>query len=329
MMRAVLLLLGFTAATAADQAACAVDGARAADDLLDAGLYIWAAIERCNTSLPSTVQDPIRCSLNVASAIESVNAMVNVVLKAVEKCAGLESVDGKCGLAIGVLTRAFAGLAASSSGVAAKCPNALNNNKPLTTYQSGAGGFNNPGINAQSALGQAAGPFGFGYCLVDIKDTFKSMFKAMKRIITIRDDCKGGAMTCAHNSEKLVAAVAAIGEYISGALSRCTSDPKLRDNAACAEQALNLERYVADTGRASVRMAQICKIGEARMYEIEQGIADEDTKKESNGNTMTVVLGAFLPFTAVVAFVAGTKLKKTRVYEDEDLSSQALTSTIE
>merc|ERR1712216_448210 len=146
--------------------------------------------------------------------------MVNVVLKAVEKCAGIESVDGKCGLAVGVLTRAIAGLAASSSGVIAKCPNSLNSNTPLGTYAHGAGGFNNPGINAQSALGQAAGPFGYSYCLVDIKDTMKSLFKAMKRILTIRDDCKGDAMTCAHNAEKLVASVAAVGEYIAGTLGR-------------------------------------------------------------------------------------------------------------
>jgi len=152
----------------------------------------------------------------------------------------------------------------------------------------------------------------------------KSLFKAMKRVMTIHDDCNGDVMTCAHNAEKLVASVAAIGEYIAGALSRCTGDANLRKNAACAEESLNLERYVANTGRASVSMAEVCKISDARLYQIEHGIADED--EASSGNAMTLMLGAALPLTAVVAFVGGARLKK-RVAQDEDPSSRALTST--
>merc|ERR1719158_1191889 len=105
--------------------------------------------------------------MDVSAAIEAVNAMLNVILKAVENCGGFEGQHEKCGLAVGVLTRSFAGLAAASAGVTAKCQFKLDF---LVTK---------PGVNdGTSTLASAARTASFGKCLVDVKDTTKSLFKA-------------------------------------------------------------------------------------------------------------------------------------------------------
>merc|ERR1711988_1940908 len=124
---------------------------------------------------------------DVSSAIEAVNAMVNVILKGVEKCGHLEGEHHKCGLAVGVLTKTFAGVAASSSGVTAKCPNALNGNKGLTFL------ITQPGVaTGNSALASAAQQASFAQCLVNVKDLTKNIFKAAKRLVTVKGNCDGG-----------------------------------------------------------------------------------------------------------------------------------------
>merc|ERR1719326_1964568 len=169
---------------------CALNGARAVDDLLDSATYIWASVQRCQkpgAAAPNNHGNQILCAMDVSSAIEAVNAMVNVILKGVEKCGDLEGKNAKCGLAVGALTKTFAGVAASSSGVTAKCPNALNGNKGLTFL------VNDPNVNeGQSALASAAQQASFAQCIVNVKDLTKSIFKASKRLVTVKQNCAGG-----------------------------------------------------------------------------------------------------------------------------------------
>jgi len=54
-------------------------------------------------------------------------------------------------------------------------------------------------------------------------------------------------------------------------------------------------------------MKQSCLGGEARLYELEHGGA------ETQGSSyLTVALAAFLPLTAMVAFVGGSRFGKSR-----------------
>jgi len=250
--------------------------------------------------------NPILCSLDVSSAIEATNAMVNVILKAVEKCGGLEGENTKCGLQIGVLTKAFAGLAASSSGVIAKCPGPMN--------ASSAGGYlvQQPGITTgQSALASAAQQASFAQCLVDVKDVTKSLFKATKRIIDVKENCNGeNQRHCAHNSLKIVAAFAGMGEYLAGALGRCSpniaANAKLRANGQCAQEAESLVRHTANTARAGMYMQKYCIEDAQRLYELEDG-----TEMQSSSNSVTLALAALLPLTAVFAFVGGKRFARS------------------
>merc|ERR1719191_1183198 len=293
--------LGLLSAVSLVQAEyCALDGARAVDDMLDAATYIWASTQRCNTTTGNTQSDTTLCTLDVSAAIESVNGMVNVILKAVQKCGHLESESAQCGLTVGVLTRSFAGLAAAGSGIAAKChhlaPNAVPTNLVYSYPNAGVhasgvrygnGNYNNapltplvygvPVYDQQTALASATGvvnadkatPATFAQCLVDIKDLTKSLFKAIKRIMTMQDSCEDGNRHCAHNTLKLVASLGAMGEYLSSAIGKCQMDvvkqAKLITNSECASEAMHLVRHVSNVGRAGVDMKQNC-LADARLF---------------------------------------------------------------
>jgi len=310
-MRCLLLL---SAVSLVQAEYCALDGARAVDDLLDGATYIWASVKRCNNTAGNTQANTILCTLDVSAAIESVNSMVNVILKAVQKCGHLESESAQCGLAVGVLTRSFAGLAAASSGIAARCPNKhLNNNTVSMPTVYGV-----PVYDQQTALASASGvanadkatPATFAQCLVDIKDLTKSLFKAIKRIMTIQDSCEDGNRHCAHNTLKLVASIGAMGEYLSSAIGKCqmnvVTQAKLITNSECASEAMHLVRHVSNVGRAGVDLQQNC-VADARLFQIEHG----DVEPQSS-NSMTLALAAFLPLTAVLSFVGGSRFAKPR-----------------
>jgi len=313
-MRKVLLFAG--AAAAAGQAAsepdtgiCVLNGARAVDDLLDSATFIWASVERCKKPGKKSSGNQILCAMDVASVIESMNSMINVVLKGVEACGHLSGAEAKCGLAAGVVTRTMAGVAAASAGVAAKCPNPLNNGKALTSLTDG------PNINqGNSGLASAAQQASFAQCLVDVGDVTKTLFKATNRIILMRHGCEGeDAIDCSHNSLKLAASFAALGEYLAGAAGRCSANTAknagLQGDAECGEQALDLVRHLTRMSSAGITMSEDCKFGEQRLYELENGAGDE----EHGSNSLTLLLGAFLPITAVVGFLAGSRVARSRV----------------
>merc|ERR1711881_702246 len=141
---------------------------------------------------------------------------------------------------------AFAGLSAGSAGIKAKCVDHLDF---LVTK---------PGVNdGTNALNSAAQTASFGECLVDVKDTIKSLFKATKRILTVKENCDGDhTRHCAHNALKIVAAFAGMGEYLAATIGRCSPnnkvDAKLRDGAQCGEEPMKLVRHLSNVGRAGV-----------------------------------------------------------------------------
>merc|ERR1711865_1316006 len=122
-------------------------------------------------------------------------------------------------------------------------------------------------------------PKGFGVCVINIKDTVKSLFKAIKRIMTI----------------KVVSSFMALGEYLAGAIGKC--DANSHSNAICAQMALRLVRHVENVGRAGVAMSSDCNIGGAERLYLEN--ADE-ASIPANNNMATMALGALLPLTALV-----------------------------
>jgi len=304
MMRCLVLLAGLSFAIGQDVAECTLGAAGAVDEMLDSAIYIMASLVRCTPGHSDT--NTIACALDVSSAIESVNGMINVIMKSVDNCNVLKQDNHKCGMAVGVLTRSFAGLSSASAGIVAKCPNKLNGFKAIDTV----GG-------AMEDANKYAGPAeeGFGQCLVNIKDVIKSLALAIKRTMTIGENCEGGMSNhCVHNSIKIVSSFTALGEYMAGAIGKCL--PQTNANALCAQMSLRLTRQTENVARAAVAMSKDCNIGAAERLYLEDAEAASITPATSN--KATVALAALLPITAVVAFVGGSRFAKARTQVTSD-----------
>merc|ERR1719453_380797 len=311
----------------ADMAYCALDGARAVDDLIDSATYIMASITRCRDvgNVSDKESDSIRCALDISSTIEAVNKAVNVILKAVASCGGLQGESPKCGMAVGELTRSMAGLSAASAGIIANCPNSLNNNTPLDTWghslAEGTRYSSLTGINANNSFTNYGGFSNhFGQCLIDVKDTVKSLFKATARILTVTDNCADiHSPQCNKNVAKIVAAFSDMGSYLAGSVGKCSNDTKTNVEAECAQYSLKLADALADVDRSASGMQMGCGLySNPRLYaSLEE---DDDIAAPASGNgAMTFSLAAVLPLTAVVGFVGGKRLAKARGQHEEIL----------
>jgi len=308
--RALLVLAGLCFASGQDTASCALNGAEAVDEMLDSAVYIMASLVRCTKGHKDT--NEIACALDVSSAIESVNGMINVIMKAVDNCGALKQDHHKCGLAVGVLTRSFAGLSAASAGIVAKCPNKLNGFKAIDTV--GGDMEDAAKYGGKHPFKTAGKSSGFGQCIINVKDTIKSLFKAIKRVMTIKENCADPAsLHCKHNTIKIVSSFTALGEYLAGAIGKC--DVNTSADAECAQMSLRLVRQTENVGRASVAMVGECDIGAAERLYLEDA---EDSMTPATSNKATVALAALLPITAVVAFVGGSRFAKARAQSTED-----------
>jgi len=322
MLRALVALLAVTCVSAEgpDAATCALDSARAVDDIMDGMVYIMASIYRCDPN----VGDKARCALDVSAAIEAVNRMVNVIVKAVGQCGEITTDKPMCGLAISELTRSLAGLTSASAGIVAKCPNDYNGGNPLSTVGSAM-----EGASATSGSNPAGGALGFspsfGQCIIDVKDSVKSLFKAVKRVMVMSDDCATPESDeCAHNALKLVDGFVGLAEFISGAVGKCGVDPKNKVNGLCAQMSARLTHAVGAVGVAGTALAAACEPTPAeRLYLDSLGQKKDAAAPATSGLTMGLM--ALLPMTAVVAFVAGKRLAKGRSMEplpDEEMLVQ-------
>jgi len=300
-----------------NEASCTLSSAEVVDDMLDAAVYIWAATKRCDPKAPKADADPVRCSLNILASIESVNAMGNVLLKALEKCGALNFEFKRCGMAIGVLTKATAGLGAASAGIVAKCPNSVNHFKPLVTYATTEEAEKYEDVHGRANITVGSS---MGECLVDIKDTTKSLFQAIKAVLTLKENCEdpylSDKMHCAHNSLKVSAAFTAMGGYIAGAVGKCTTNVKTKEHAECAEKSMRLIKEAQDVGRAGIDLAKFCgaEHDEAERLYIERG---EGTGMPiAYGSSINAFLTFLLPATAVISFVVGKRVGITRSREE-------------
>jgi len=310
MMRALVLLAGLFLANGADTLNCALDGAEAVDEMLDSAVYIMASMTRCGKKASNT--NDIACAMDVSAAIESVNGMINVIMKAIGKCGALKDDHFKCGLAVGVMTRSFAGLASASAGIVAKCPigNKVGGGNVKTVAEANEDAARYGGDRANKVAGV---PAGMGECVINVKDTVKALFKAIKRIMTLKDNCEDTASKhCTHNTIKVASSLSALGEYLAGAVGKC--DAKTHSSALCAQMSFRLVRQMENVGRASVAMTKDCDVGAAeRLY-----LEDADASTPASDSKATIALAALLPLTAVVAFVGGSRFAKTRPQMTED-----------
>jgi len=133
-------LLSLSLLGIANAGMCIVDSGEAVSDAMDAFMFTWAAMKRCgpsqhahdqpqeneengmmHTSSLISMEEPVKCEIDIASAVKAVNSMVNVVMEAVEQCHGFHIVEGGCVVVAGSLTEHMAGLAAATGQVFREC----------------------------------------------------------------------------------------------------------------------------------------------------------------------------------------------------------------
>jgi len=294
MMRTMFLLAGMFRVTAATTAvSCAVDGAKAVDQLSDAVVFLWAATKRCS----STTGNPrsAQCPMDIASAAQSVADMVNVIAKVVEDCTGLQSQSFQCGTAVGGMVSAAAGLTSGTAGIFKDCPK-----------------------NATLAIGTQPVNLTFsdltatGKCVVDAKDTVTNLMGAVSDFSKIAKDCQAGTQDCAINALTTIGAISKIGSGIAGIVNDCQVMANAlslgNKDARCVKATSTVVGDLSLIGAAGVNIAKQCKVSTEvkRLYELEAA------ETRSPQNSMVFVLAACIPLAAVLSFVGGARFAKRR-----------------
>lgn len=295
-----ILSVAASDASIAEQGQCLVDSGEAVSDIMDASLFMWAASKRCGKKA-----EEAKCAVDVSAAIKSVNSMANVILKAVDKCGALNTENKKCGFAASTLSEHTAGLSAAGAVISQKCGKDLTSN-----------------VN----LGAIASPV---MCTVDLKNTAKSLFKGVREILKLKGECEEGQKKCALNALDVAAALTGMGDYLAGAVGQCerttaitgtgANNAKNTREALCAQGALDVVHHTSKVASAAVELSRACAVGNARLYS--QFDKEEKKEKKKNGLSTSLILGAFLPVTAVIGFAGGRFVANRQTEQVRDFMS--------
>lgn len=295
------VLLSLVALTAAEfpvpvptkKGDCLIDGAEAVSDLMDSAMFIWAAVARCGKK-----GDATKCEINIASSIESINSMINLILKAVQKCGSMHFENEKCTLAASSLTESTAGIAAATGGIMEKCPGALAGVK----------------VTSLSAINWKHGPE--VTCIVDVKNSMLGLFKAMKKLMTIKNGCTTlGSQTCVGTSLQVIEALAGLGQYLAGVLGHCAHNMK---EAECGQHVGSLISSLSKGAKAGLDMSKACTLTPAQAQvaaapivieeEVPELYETYEVAEDKAGSAPTnFILAAFLPVAAVLGFAGGSR----------------------
>jgi len=282
-------LLACSLITLANAGMCIIDSGEAIGDAMDAFMYTWAAMQRCGpTEKANDFDEPLKCEIDIASAVKSVNAMVNVLLEAVEECDGFHIVDGGCVVVAGSLTEHMAGLAASSGEAYRECAvekvrsaGQPSHEAPLSHHErrlalqqlSDYIGNQTAPVRFLSAKEEES-KIGMGMgspimCTVDMKNTAKSIFKATRSLMKMNKHCKkkhNGGMKCASDVLDIISSFGAMGEFLAGAVGECrdSTDHSHSVRAVCSEAISGVLENSMQISKAGVDIARKCKAAEGR-----------------------------------------------------------------
>lgn len=288
---------------------CVMDGAEAVNDMIDSGVYLWAATQRCGKQ-----GEGVKCEVDVATSAESINGMVNVVLRAAHQCNNVWTEVPKCGLAIGKMSKSAAGIAAASGAIYEKCPK-LGEKSALPKQQIlQANPFEDlPGEKWKHGRGAT--------CMLDLKDTMVHIFKASRKIMRVKKACEEGTEQCAVNVLNLVSAFAGVGEFLMSAVGHCQHGWNITSDFECAAEVTGLLRRLGDVALAGKEMAEGCdfqkvfKSSDRKNFDLSfhpqaNRLYDEEARDEPSSSSIgfaTPVMAALLPLTAVVGFLVGAR----------------------
>jgi len=256
---------------------------------MDAALFIWAAAKRCGRKGLE-----LKCAIDITAATKSVNSIVNVLLHVLDKCDALHGAHKACGMQASKLTEQTAGLGQAAEMVAQKCEkNAV----------------------VAPSTGTAA-----VMCTLSLKNTGKHLFKTISALQKASSACSGGNQEkCSANILEIVASFAAVGEYVAATVGQCQRASgalaSRTKEELCAGAVQGLVHFTAKAAEAGVNLKGACS-GPKITVGIEQAqttvgieeaarLYEQDGVKVAGVPVANVVLGAFLPVTAIVGFIGG------------------------
>lgn len=301
---------------------CVLNGGLAMNDVADAAVFGWAATERCGKA-----GEEAKCEIDVASAVESVTGMMEIILKAAKQCHALHTENRACGFAATSLTKSLAGLAAASGGIIQQCPNAIEQKEGLSmrdhmTYAQEVS--NRKWAHATGAT-----------CLLDVKDSMRQLLKAITKMIKAGKDCDDDHKDCSYDVLGVVAALGGMGRYLMGAVGHCSHAPlPAAFPLACAEQIDSLISHLTAVaaGGQEIHAKCVTKIKPEEIIEevkvmvpasaagkAAAGRLYDDEKKDKVNATplefaspMAITMATLLPLTAVLSFILGARFAKSR-----------------
>merc|ERR1719174_485690 len=278
-----VLAIGITGAEAdgllSNPEGCMLAVTNGAADLARAGTFLWSAIERCSETDHGT-----QCTSDIFSTIEYVLTASSFITKSIAACGdGSEKAD-QCQLTSLKLASAASGLTATSLEMSTACKA-----KTITKF-----GKKYPLDDSVPCLGNiAASVTGLGTTIAGLA--------------TIKDKCKD-KVDCYAASLDILSTIAGMGGAIWATVSgSCIVDQSLGPHNECVVAAVNGAKDLMAVGSSALTLDRDCKLsGGSRLY--------EETDKVSAGFApVNTGLAALFPFTAVVAFIRGTRDAKTNV----------------
>jgi len=300
-MKVVIFLATLLTANATGQvenAQCALDGAKAASEISDIVVYLWAATSRCQKDgvAPNGDLNSPKCVVDISAAIQAINDMVMIVVKAVNDCADIKTENYECGMAVGKLTSGAAGISKATANILHFCPKVgllkdiVTSDPPVPT-----------GIDE-------GGKTTVGKCVVNAKAAVSNLFAATLEASKIRSECSGAdGIKCGRNALHLIAAVGNIGAAVGLGITHCEGAAGKVPNvdSACMGAITAAVTEIVKVTDAGLGIKQDCASSSARLFELE---AAEKQPQSQSSNTMMVA--ALVPIFAVISFVAGLKLRR-------------------
>lgn len=301
-MRSFVLLsvLGLAGASASTCLASAKDGGLSAgNDFLDASVFTYAALQRCQMVVKGGgLTQAMKCEIDVSEALHSVVSLTRNIIRILDDCKLLNDQNVECGEQAAELVQATAGLSGSIGKTLEHCP------RPQLT------GTTPDDISADAFPEEVVAK-----CSVYVKDSAKSIFDAVTAISQVKK-CEPGSKQCVRNGFFVADALAGLGSYLAGTFGYCdravqkvTGRTTIDSRAAlCAESVEGIIKFSSQIANAGLGLSDACgsKTGVPRLYDVQE---DTATIAYSSPN---MLLAALLPVTAIVAFVGGRAYGKRR-----------------
>jgi hypothetical protein len=262
------------------------------DELLDAGVYLWGAIERCKET-----GETVRCSSDIFSIVENVIKMSGWIVKSLKACGG-DPAAKTCELTEIKFSAAAAGLTSASLEMSAAC-------KP----QVGDGSKEYP------LTGNAN-------CLANIGGALTSLGATIADLTQVKKKC-GDAAHCTASVLDILSAIAHMGECIWQTVEgSCVIDGNRKPYNNCVQATVHASEALLSIGSAGLTLASDCKmVGGSRLYESSGNKVDTASNMFTPLNTG---LAALFPLTAVVAFIRGTRDAKKNLGDVDGAATDAL-----